>query len=242
MWLNICGRFRKSTVWLNFMSRAARRATSPRSGRRAGRKCNSAASSVQANPNKTKQNCLDFLGFIRPNRDFSKGYEQKNKKNRLASQVVFKTSQTLPHSIRRTPVGQGRRQTRVSIWRYKEHNTTSVFRKEIACSHCASRYFWNFRPCRHGRPCAGHPRVAAGNIVLDQYLIPDRTVLSWMAGSSPARTARSVLAGPTPNALRTKLHSPFASQPVARKPRPIEWRGRLAAGSRRRLSCSRTSP
>jgi hypothetical protein len=37
---------------------------------------------------------LDFLGFIRPNRDFSKGYEQKNKKNRLASQVVCKTSQT----------------------------------------------------------------------------------------------------------------------------------------------------
>ena len=37
---------------------------------------------------------MDFLGFIRPNRDFSMGYEQKNKKNRLASQVVCKTSQT----------------------------------------------------------------------------------------------------------------------------------------------------
>jgi hypothetical protein len=36
---------------------------------------------------------LDFLGFVRPNRDFSRGYEQKNKKNRLASQVVCKTSQ-----------------------------------------------------------------------------------------------------------------------------------------------------
>jgi hypothetical protein len=48
--------------------------------------------SVQINPNKTKQNCLDFLGFIRPNRDFSKGYERKNKKNRLTSQVVRKTS------------------------------------------------------------------------------------------------------------------------------------------------------
>jgi hypothetical protein len=36
---------------------------------------------------------LDFFGFIRPNRDFSTGYEQKNKKNRLASQVVCKTSQ-----------------------------------------------------------------------------------------------------------------------------------------------------
>jgi hypothetical protein len=30
----------------------------------------------QAKPNKTKQNCLDLLGFIRPNRDFSKGYEE----------------------------------------------------------------------------------------------------------------------------------------------------------------------
>jgi hypothetical protein len=36
---------------------------------------------------------LDFLGFIRPNRDFSKGYERKNKKNRLASQVVCEMSQ-----------------------------------------------------------------------------------------------------------------------------------------------------
>jgi hypothetical protein len=57
--------------------------------------CNQGANSVQINPNKTKQKSLDFLGFIRPNRGFSKGYEQKNKKNRLASQVVRKTSQTV---------------------------------------------------------------------------------------------------------------------------------------------------
>jgi hypothetical protein len=42
---------------------------------------NQSANSFQTNPNKTKQNCLDFLGFIRPNRGFSKGYKQKNKKN-----------------------------------------------------------------------------------------------------------------------------------------------------------------
>jgi hypothetical protein len=36
---------------------------------------------------------LDFLGFIRPNRAFSMGYGQKNKKIRLASEVVCKTSQ-----------------------------------------------------------------------------------------------------------------------------------------------------
>jgi hypothetical protein len=47
----------------------------PRGFRR--RRFNLDASSDQANPNKTKQNCLDFLGFIRPNRDFSKGYGQK---------------------------------------------------------------------------------------------------------------------------------------------------------------------
>jgi hypothetical protein len=33
-------------------------------------------------PNKTKQNSSDLLGFICPNRDFSMGYEPKNKKIR----------------------------------------------------------------------------------------------------------------------------------------------------------------
>jgi hypothetical protein len=60
---------------------------------------NQRANSAQANPNKTKQKSLDFLGFIRPNRDFSKGYEQKNKKNRLASQVVCKTSHASMRSL-----------------------------------------------------------------------------------------------------------------------------------------------
>jgi hypothetical protein len=32
--------------------------------------------SPQANPNKTKQNCLDFLDSIRPNQVFSMGYWQ----------------------------------------------------------------------------------------------------------------------------------------------------------------------
>jgi hypothetical protein len=41
---------------------------------------NQRANSFQTNPNKTKQKSLDFLGFIRPNRGFSKGYEQENKK------------------------------------------------------------------------------------------------------------------------------------------------------------------
>jgi hypothetical protein len=58
------------------------------SGRQDCKMFNQRANSVQANPNKTKQNCLDLFGFIRPNRDFSMGYARKNKKNRLASQVV----------------------------------------------------------------------------------------------------------------------------------------------------------
>jgi hypothetical protein len=30
-------------------------------------------------PSKSKQKCLGLLGFIRPNRDFSMGYDEKNK-------------------------------------------------------------------------------------------------------------------------------------------------------------------
>jgi hypothetical protein len=36
---------------------------------------------LQANPNKTKEKGLDFLGFLWPNPDFSTGYSRKNKKN-----------------------------------------------------------------------------------------------------------------------------------------------------------------
>jgi hypothetical protein len=35
---------------------------------------------VQANPNNSKQKNLDLLGFVWPKRDFSKGYNRKNKK------------------------------------------------------------------------------------------------------------------------------------------------------------------
>jgi hypothetical protein len=34
----------------------------------------------QLAPSKTKQNCLELLGFIRPNPDFSAGYAGKSKK------------------------------------------------------------------------------------------------------------------------------------------------------------------
>jgi hypothetical protein len=46
----------------------------------------------QANPNKTKQKSLDFLGFIRRNRDFSKGYGRKNKKKTRVSSCVQNVS------------------------------------------------------------------------------------------------------------------------------------------------------
>jgi hypothetical protein len=76
----------------------------------------------------TKQNCLDFLGFIRPNRGFSKGYEQKIKKNRLASQVVCKTSQahvsfTLSPSLF-LPLG---RRTSVCFGQCEEYSMDAVF-------------------------------------------------------------------------------------------------------------------
>ncbi len=39
-----------------------------------GRQAFEHAKLIQAKPNKTKQKSLDFLGFLRPNRDFSMGY------------------------------------------------------------------------------------------------------------------------------------------------------------------------
>ena len=33
---------------------------------------------IQAKPRKTKEKCLDLLGFIRPNRDFSRGYSESS--------------------------------------------------------------------------------------------------------------------------------------------------------------------
>jgi hypothetical protein len=39
------------------------------------------AGPTRIKPNKTKQKSLDFLGFIRPNRDFSMGYGESSKKS-----------------------------------------------------------------------------------------------------------------------------------------------------------------
>jgi hypothetical protein len=70
---------------------------------------NQGANSVQTNPNKTKQKSLDFLGFIRPNRDFSKGYERKSKKNSTrVSGCVQNVSNALFTSFIGGHVWQGR--------------------------------------------------------------------------------------------------------------------------------------
>jgi hypothetical protein len=53
---------------------------------------NQSAISSQANPNSSKQEGLDFLGFIRPNRDFSKGYGDSKQKKPVLSQAMFKMS------------------------------------------------------------------------------------------------------------------------------------------------------
>jgi hypothetical protein len=55
-------------------------------------KCNQGAISFQAKPNKSKQNRLDLFGFIRPNRDFSKGSERKIKKSARVSSCVQNVS------------------------------------------------------------------------------------------------------------------------------------------------------
>jgi hypothetical protein len=68
---------------------------------RGSRKCNLKARSVQANPNKTKQKSLDLLGFIRPNRDFSMGYEQKNKKIDSRLKLYAKRLNPPRHSLPR---------------------------------------------------------------------------------------------------------------------------------------------
>jgi hypothetical protein len=56
--------------------RRGRPASHTRPDRPAGRKYNLKASAFQANPSKTKQKSLDLLGFIRPNRGFSRVYSE----------------------------------------------------------------------------------------------------------------------------------------------------------------------
>jgi hypothetical protein len=62
---------------------------------------------ARAAANKSKQKCLDLLGFIRPNRDFSMGYGRKNKKiphlkSRAQTTALADTlSDTLLHTSRR---------------------------------------------------------------------------------------------------------------------------------------------
>jgi hypothetical protein len=54
------------------------------------------AKQFQAKPNKSKQNSLDFLGFIRPNQDFSMGYTDSKQKSDLVSNYVQNVSEGFP--------------------------------------------------------------------------------------------------------------------------------------------------
>jgi hypothetical protein len=78
----------------------------------------------QIRPSKTKQKCLDSLGFIRPNRDFSMSYGKKNKKIPvswfLAAGRLARCGFDLP--------------------RQQTYTTDSDFRKEIALRLFASRF------------------------------------------------------------------------------------------------------
>jgi hypothetical protein len=55
----------------------------------------------QARPNKSKQKRLDLLGFIRPNRAFSIGYDDSKSKNPTLSQAMRQMSQ--PHFCSLSP-------------------------------------------------------------------------------------------------------------------------------------------
>ena len=83
---------------------------------------NSGESSIQANPNKTKQNCLDFLGFIRPNWDLSVGYVKKNKKicSRLHSHHGLCAKVAFAPAHRPTPTRSRGLQTYTTRFRFKE--------------------------------------------------------------------------------------------------------------------------
>jgi hypothetical protein len=50
----------------------------------------------QISPNRTKQNYLDLLGFIRPNPDVSMGYDDSKASESFLSQVLSQASQAFP--------------------------------------------------------------------------------------------------------------------------------------------------
>jgi hypothetical protein len=60
---------------------------------------NQGANSFQTNPNKSKQIGLDSLGFVRPNRDLSKGYGRKNKKTDPRLKLYAKRLKRIPNSF-----------------------------------------------------------------------------------------------------------------------------------------------
>jgi hypothetical protein len=63
---------------------------------------------VQTNANKNKQNSFHLLAFIFANRDFSKGYGQRNKKSTRVSGCVQNVSDGhfYPHLWRGQAVGR----------------------------------------------------------------------------------------------------------------------------------------
>jgi hypothetical protein len=51
---------------------------------------------VQARPNKSKQKRLDLFGFIRPNRDFSMGYDDSKQKILLLLVLAVRRTEGAP--------------------------------------------------------------------------------------------------------------------------------------------------
>jgi hypothetical protein len=128
-------------------------------------KYNRNAKTPLTNPNKTKQKSLDLLGFVRPNRDFSKGCEQKNKKNRLASQVVCKTSQAGRRQARRWFLSMGNVVAQDSDFRKKMHDSYCFLLAPVATAPLPPLPSWSgFDPAIHENTAIRDKVLAQHNI------------------------------------------------------------------------------
>jgi hypothetical protein len=129
-----------------------------------GAGCNRRASCLQANASKNKQSCLDLLGFIWPNRDFSKGYERKNKKFCLAFDSPSRLWRDAPRALSpcREFSSHRRRSPNPSFHERKYTKGSRISQGFVACNRKVAGERFNFtnglerkriraRPYRNGR-------------------------------------------------------------------------------------------
>jgi hypothetical protein len=147
---------------------------------------------IQIKPSKSAWICLFLFGFIWWNRGFSKGYEQKNKKNfpplKLASRVVFKAART---ASLRHPGPHPPRRARQSCY-----------------SKIISQCFWfcQYFSSAIGRPAHGIGRPKLGGAAAPRFSLRPRTPL-------PRRNAARWSRIP----LRVPSHATFADPAADRR-------------------------